>query len=184
MDEREDAMFKTTGSKWLLPVSGYLGLSLDQTFIHVQNQNRSWPVSITTHTYLAPYRRLTLQVNFLACQLFALVAAFWFRLYLSHASSIVRHAVATLLGLFFLFFCFGWYCIILYSAHILAVVAVNYSFIIKADLNNVHRQVDLVRLDQSLPETINNYRYSMVTAMGYLTACHVSRVFIFNYGIL
>uniref|UniRef100_A0A3B5MKJ5 Membrane bound O-acyltransferase domain containing 1 n=1 Tax=Xiphophorus couchianus TaxID=32473 RepID=A0A3B5MKJ5_9TELE len=131
MSEREDAIFKTTGCKWLLPVSGYLGLSLDQ-------------------------------VNFLACQLFALLAAFWFRLYLSpnHASPMVRHAVATLLGIAFLLFCFGWY-----STHILAVVAVNYFLIIKADINNVHR-------------------YSMVTAMGYLTACHVSRVFIYSYGIL
>ncbi|KAM4568230.1 lysophospholipid acyltransferase 1 [Fundulus diaphanus] len=131
MGEREDAMFKTTGSKWLLPVGGYLGLTLEQ-------------------------------VNFLACQLFALVAAFWFRLYLSpkHANPMVRHAVAALLGIAFLLFCFGWY-----SAHILAVVAVNYLLIIKADINNVHR-------------------YSMVTAMGYLTACHVTRVFIYNYGIL
>lgn len=131
MGEREDPIFKTTGCKWLLPVSGYLGLSLDQ-------------------------------VNFLACQLFALVAAFWFRLCLSpnRASPVLRHAVATLLGIAFLLFCFGWY-----SAHILAVVAVNYLLITKADINNVHR-------------------YSMVTAMGYLTACHVSRVFIFNYGIL
>lgn len=28
------------------------------------------------------------------------------------------------------------------------------------------------------------FRYSMMVAMGYLTACQVSRVFIFNYGIL
>lgn len=50
------------------------------------------------------------QVNFLACQLFALAAAFWFRLYLSpsHANPLVRHAVATLLGIAFLIFCFGW----------------------------------------------------------------------------
>ncbi|XP_038131852.1 lysophospholipid acyltransferase 1 [Cyprinodon tularosa] len=131
MGGREDAMFKTTGSRWLLPVSATVGLSLDQ-------------------------------VNFLACQLFALVAAFWFRLCLSpnHASPAVRHMVATLFGITFLLFCFGWY-----SGHILAVVAVNYLLILKGDINNVHR-------------------YSMVTAMGYLTVCHVSRVFIFNYGIL
>lgn len=30
----------------------------------------------------------------------------------------------------------------------------------------------------------STHRYTMVTAMGYLTACQVSRVFIFNYGIL
>uniref|UniRef100_A0A8C5F010 Lysophospholipid acyltransferase 1-like n=1 Tax=Gouania willdenowi TaxID=441366 RepID=A0A8C5F010_GOUWI len=104
----------------------------------------------------------TKNVNFLACQLFALVAAFWFRLYLSpnHTIPVVRHAVATLLGIAFLIFCFGWY-----SAHILIVVIINYSIVIKADINNVHR-------------------YSMVISMGYLTACQVSRVFIFNYGIL
>lgn len=50
------------------------------------------------------------QVNFLSCQFFALAAAFWFRLYLSpsHATPLVRHAVATLLGITFLIFCFGW----------------------------------------------------------------------------
>lgn len=56
---------------------------------------------------------LSSQVNFLACQFFALAAAFWFRLYLSpgHANPLIRHAVATLLGISFLIFCFGWYCI-------------------------------------------------------------------------
>uniref|UniRef100_A0A3Q3JYU4 Membrane bound O-acyltransferase domain containing 1 n=1 Tax=Monopterus albus TaxID=43700 RepID=A0A3Q3JYU4_MONAL len=131
MVELTDTAFKTTGSKWLLPVSQYVNLPLEQ-------------------------------VNFLACQGFALAAAFWFRLYLgpSHANPLVRHAVATLLGIAFLMFCFGWY-----SAHILTVVAANYLIMIKADINHVHR-------------------YSMVIAMGYLTACQVSRVFIFNYGIL
>ncbi|XP_047455297.1 lysophospholipid acyltransferase 1 [Mugil cephalus] len=131
MGEPADSTFKTTGSKWLLPVSEYFSFPLDQ-------------------------------VNFLACQLFALAAAFWFRLYLGpgHANPLVRHAVATLLGISFLIFCFGWY-----AVHILTVVAVNYLIIIKADIDNVHR-------------------YTMVIAMGYLTACQVSRVFIFNYGIL
>uniref|UniRef100_A0A665SV48 Membrane bound O-acyltransferase domain containing 1 n=1 Tax=Echeneis naucrates TaxID=173247 RepID=A0A665SV48_ECHNA len=131
MGEQADTAFKTTGSKWLLPVSEYLGFPLDQ-------------------------------VNFLACQLFALAAAFWFRLYLSpsHANPLVRHAVATLLGIAFLIFCFGWY-----SVHLLTVVVAGYLIIVKADINNVHS-------------------YSMVTAMGYLTVCQVSRVFIFNYGIL
>ncbi|XP_056301183.1 lysophospholipid acyltransferase 1 isoform X3 [Pseudoliparis swirei] len=102
------------------------------------------------------------QVNFLACQLFGLAAAFWFRLYLSpsHANPLVRHSVAALLGVVFLIFCFGWY-----SAHILTLVLASYLIIINADINNVHR-------------------YSMVTAMGYLTACQVSRVFIYNYGVL
>ncbi|XP_076008707.1 lysophospholipid acyltransferase 1 [Genypterus blacodes] len=131
MGEQADAAFKTTGSKWLLPVSEYLGFPLDQ-------------------------------VNFLACQLFALAAAFWFRLYLcpKHASPLVRHAVATLFGVSFLIFCFGWY-----AAHIVAAVFASYLIITKADINNVHR-------------------YSMVMAMGYLTLCQVGRVFIFKYGIL
>lgn len=52
-----------------------------------------------------------LQINFVACQLFALLAAFWFRIYLgpSHASSAVRHAFATLFGIYFAVFCFGWW---------------------------------------------------------------------------
>ncbi|XP_056142233.1 lysophospholipid acyltransferase 1 [Lampris incognitus] len=131
MGDRADAAFKTTGSKWLLPVSQFFGFPLDQ-------------------------------VNFLACQVFALGAAFWFRLYLSpsHASPLVRHAVATLFGISFLIFCFGWY-----SAHILILVLASYFIIMKTDIRNIHR-------------------YSMVMAMGYLTVCQVSRVFIFNYGIL
>uniref|UniRef100_A0A3Q0S7K1 Membrane bound O-acyltransferase domain containing 1 n=1 Tax=Amphilophus citrinellus TaxID=61819 RepID=A0A3Q0S7K1_AMPCI len=102
------------------------------------------------------------QVNFLACQLFALIAAFCFRLYLSPARvrPRVRHTVAALIGIAFLIFCFGWY-----SSHILVVVVANYLIIVKADISNVHR-------------------YSMVISMGYLTVCQVSRVFIFNYGIL
>ncbi|XP_013869698.1 lysophospholipid acyltransferase 1 isoform X2 [Austrofundulus limnaeus] len=112
MSERatESTMFKTTGSKLLLPASQSSGLSIDQ-------------------------------VNFLACQFFALAAAFWFRLYLSpsHASPLVRHAFATLLGTGFLIFCFGWY-----SAHILTAVAVNYLIIIKADMDNVHRPLMIV----------------------------------------
>nr|XP_057909593.1 lysophospholipid acyltransferase 1 [Doryrhamphus excisus] len=131
MDESAVNGFKTTGSQWLLPVSEHLGFPLDQ-------------------------------VNFLACQLFALAAAFWFRLYLSprHSNPLVRHAVATLLGMAFLIFCFGWY-----SALIVIVVLGNYVIIIQDDVSNVHRN-------------------SMVIAMGYLTMCQVSRVFIFNYGIL
>lgn len=52
----------------------------------------------------------SLQVNFVVCQLFALLAAIWFRTYLhsSKTSSFIRHIVATLLGLYLAFFCFGW----------------------------------------------------------------------------
>uniref|UniRef100_A0A8C6UPB5 Membrane bound O-acyltransferase domain containing 1 n=1 Tax=Neogobius melanostomus TaxID=47308 RepID=A0A8C6UPB5_9GOBI len=102
------------------------------------------------------------QLNFMACQLFALAAAFWFRLYLSpsHTNPLVRHAVATLFGIAILIFCFGWY-----ASHMLTVVVGSYLIIMKADINNVHR-------------------YTMVWAMGYLTVCQVIRVYIFNYGVL
>lgn len=102
------------------------------------------------------------QVNFITSQLFALGAAFWFRLYLSpsHTNPLVRHAVAALFGIAILIFCFGWY-----ASHMLTVVLGSYLIIIKGDINNVHR-------------------YTMVWAMGYLTVCQVIRVYIFNYGIL
>ncbi|MBN3306088.1 MBOA1 acyltransferase, partial [Amia calva] len=114
-------------------------------------------VPIFSHVFF-----VLLQVNFLACQLFGLVAAFWFRLYLSpkHASTTVRHAVATLLGICFVIFCFGWY-----SAHLFILVLGCYGIMVKANIHNVHR-------------------YSLIVAMGYLTLCQVSRVYIFNYGIL
>ncbi|TNN02346.1 hypothetical protein fugu_009833 [Takifugu bimaculatus] len=101
------------------------------------------------------------QVNFVTCQLFALTAAFWFRLYLSpsRASPRVRHAVATTIGSAFLIFCFGWY-----SAHILVLVTVCYLIMVFADIDNVHK-------------------YSLVTAMGYLTACQACRAYIFNYAV-
>lgn len=51
-----------------------------------------------------------MQVNFVVCQLFALLAAVWFRTYLhsSKTSPFIRHVVATLLGLYLALFCFGW----------------------------------------------------------------------------
>ncbi|XP_030067426.1 membrane-bound glycerophospholipid O-acyltransferase 1 isoform X2 [Microcaecilia unicolor] len=76
------------------------------------------------------------QVNFVACQLFALVAAVWFRIFMSPSKTTpdVRHACVTLFGVYFVVFCFGW--------------------------------------------------YSFLAAMGYLTVCQISRVYIFSYGIL
>uniref|UniRef100_A0A8C7LFV2 Membrane bound O-acyltransferase domain containing 1 n=1 Tax=Oncorhynchus kisutch TaxID=8019 RepID=A0A8C7LFV2_ONCKI len=131
MDELTTSSFKTTGSKWLLPVSDFFGFPLDQ-------------------------------VNFLACQVFALGAAFWFRLYLSpqFSSPVVRHAVATLFGLSFVIFCFGWY-----AVHISVLVMVCYRILVTADIHNIHR-------------------YTMIMAVSYLAVCQVSRVFIYNYGIL
>ncbi|XP_077455666.1 lysophospholipid acyltransferase 1 [Stigmatopora argus] len=131
MVDHVNVFFQSSGSQWLLPISDYFGFPLEM-------------------------------VNFLACQLFALLSAFWFRLYLSpcHSNPVVRHAVATLLGITFLIYCFGWS-----STHFLAVVLANYLIMTQAEINHVHR-------------------YSMVMAMGYLTVCQVSRLVIFKYGIL
>ncbi|KAG7470122.1 hypothetical protein MATL_G00136310 [Megalops atlanticus] len=131
MGDQSSVSYRTTGSIFLHPVSDFVGIPLDQ-------------------------------VNFLACQVFALVTAFWFRLYLSpqRMGPVVRHAIATLLGIAFLIFCFGWY-----SVHIFILVLTCYLIMIKADLHNIHR-------------------YSLVMAMGYLTICQVSRAIIFSYGIL
>ncbi|XP_032869559.1 lysophospholipid acyltransferase 1 isoform X1 [Amblyraja radiata] len=102
------------------------------------------------------------QVNFTVCQLFALFAAFWFRLYLSpsRAGTVVRHVVVTMIGIYFAIFCFGWY-----SLHIFIEVSLCYFIMTKASISNIHR-------------------YSFVAAMGYLTVCQISRVYIFNYGLL
>ncbi|KAM4685329.1 lysophospholipid acyltransferase 1 isoform 3-T3 [Amazona ochrocephala] len=131
MAEPPGAPHRTTGSTLLHPLSGLLGIPLDQ-------------------------------INFVACQLFALLAAFWFRVYLgpSHASSAVRHAFATLFGIYFAVFCFGWY-----SIHLFVLVMMNYGIMNMASIPNIHR-------------------YSFVVAMGYLTLCHISRIYIFHYGIL
>ncbi|XP_062985848.1 lysophospholipid acyltransferase 1 [Elgaria multicarinata webbii] len=131
MAEAAGIPYRTTGSTLLHPLSDLLGIPLDQ-------------------------------VNFVACQLFALLAAFWFRLYLSpsHTNSGVRHAFATILGIYFAVFCFGWY-----SIHIFVLVMISYGIMNMASIHNIHR-------------------YSFVAAMGYLTLCHISRIYIFHYGIL
>ncbi|XP_048404335.1 lysophospholipid acyltransferase 1 isoform X1 [Stegostoma tigrinum] len=102
------------------------------------------------------------QVNFAVCQLFALFAAFWFRLYLSpsRAGVVIRHMVITMIGIYFAIFCFGWY-----SLHIFIEVSLCYCIMITANVSNIHR-------------------YSFVAAIGYLTLCQISRVYIFNYGLL
>ncbi|OWK13496.1 hypothetical protein Celaphus_00014589 [Cervus elaphus hippelaphus] len=103
-----------------------------------------------------------MRVNFVACQLFALFAAFWFRLYLSpgKTSPDVRHAFATIFGIYFVIFCFGWY-----SVHLFVLVLMCYGIMVTASISNIHR-------------------YSFFVAMGYLTICHISRIYIFHYGIL
>uniref|UniRef100_A0AAZ3P759 Membrane bound O-acyltransferase domain containing 1 n=1 Tax=Oncorhynchus tshawytscha TaxID=74940 RepID=A0AAZ3P759_ONCTS len=132
MDELTTSSFKTTGSKWLLPVSDFFGFPLDQ-------------------------------VNFLACQVFALGASFWFRLYLSpqFSSPVVRHAVATLFGLSFVIFCFGWY-----AVHISILVMVCYRILVTADIHNIHR-------------------YTMIMAVSYLAVCQViAMLFQIKTGLL
>ncbi|XP_032505408.1 lysophospholipid acyltransferase 1 isoform X2 [Phocoena sinus] len=123
--------YRTTGSTCLHPLSELLGIPLDQ-------------------------------VNFVACQLFALFAAFWFRSYLSpgKTSPDVRHAFATILGIYFVIFCFGWY-----SVHLFVLVLMCYGIMVTASTSDIHR-------------------YSFFVAMGYLTICHISRIYIFHYGIL
>ncbi|XP_016054661.1 PREDICTED: lysophospholipid acyltransferase 2 isoform X2 [Miniopterus natalensis] len=82
-------------------------------------------------------RRLnfSLQVNFVAGQLLALLAALWFRTYLhsSKTSSFIRHVVATLLGLYLALFCFGWY-----AFHFLVQTGVSYCIMVVIGAENMH----------------------------------------------
>ncbi|XP_048453325.1 lysophospholipid acyltransferase 2-like isoform X1 [Rhincodon typus] len=119
----------TTGSTLLLPLSEAINLSIDQ-------------------------------VNFVVCQLFALLASVWFRLYLhpSKTSSYVRHAVATLLGLYLALFCFGWY-----ALHFVVQSGISYYIMIIVGAGNMQK-------------------FCFVIAFGYLTLCQVSRVYLFDYG--
>uniref|UniRef100_A0A3B1JQU3 Membrane bound O-acyltransferase domain containing 1 n=1 Tax=Astyanax mexicanus TaxID=7994 RepID=A0A3B1JQU3_ASTMX len=129
-------------------------------------EDRSDSFTTTGCTWLRPLSAITGipldQVNFIICQLFGLAIAFWFRLSLSphRVSPTLRHAVATFLGISFVTFCFGWY-----SSHVLVLTLVCYLIQCQASVQNVHW-------------------YSMLAAVGYLTVCQVSRVFIFSYGVL
>uniref|UniRef100_A0A8C9BUH0 Membrane bound O-acyltransferase domain containing 1 n=1 Tax=Phocoena sinus TaxID=42100 RepID=A0A8C9BUH0_PHOSS len=102
--------YRTTGSTCLHPLSELLGIPLDQ-------------------------------VNFVACQLFALFAAFWFRSYLSpgKTSPDVRHAFATILGIYFVIFCFGWY-----SVHLFVLVLMCYGIMVTASTSDIHRPLMIV----------------------------------------
>ncbi|KAG8512329.1 Lysophospholipid acyltransferase 2, partial [Galemys pyrenaicus] len=74
-------------------------------------------------------------VNFVVCQLFALLAAVWFRTYLhsSKTSSFIRHVVATLLGLYLALFCFGWY-----ALHFLVQSGVSYCIMVVIGVESMH----------------------------------------------
>ncbi|XP_007901355.2 lysophospholipid acyltransferase 1 isoform X2 [Callorhinchus milii] len=102
------------------------------------------------------------QVNFAACQLLALLAAFWFRHYLSptKVSTVIRHVVVTILGIYFVIFCFGWY-----SLHVFIEIFLCYCIMTLAKIKNIHK-------------------YSFVAALAYLTLCQISRVYIFSYKLL
>ncbi|XP_034152817.1 lysophospholipid acyltransferase 2b [Esox lucius] len=101
------------------------------------------------------------QVNFVVCQLFALLTAFWFRLYLhpSKTSPFIRHVVATLLGFYFALFCFGWY-----ALHFLVQSGLTYGIMILTGVEHMHK-------------------YCLVVSLGYLGFCQITRVYVFDYGM-
>nr|AAI16587.1 Zgc:136552 [Danio rerio] len=101
------------------------------------------------------------QVNFVVCQLCALLTAVWFRLYLhpSKTSPFVRHVVATLLGIYFALFCFGWY-----ALHFLLQSGITYGIMVLTGVEHMHK-------------------YCLVVALGYLSFCQITRVYVFDYGM-
>ncbi|KAK1794777.1 hypothetical protein P4O66_009975, partial [Electrophorus voltai] len=182
MGEQSDMSFKTTGSTWLSPLSDLVGIPLDQ-------------------------------VNFIICQVFGLVIAFWFRLCLhpQRAGPALRHAVATLLGASLVIFCFGW----LRSRFTQHKKATRRTCLpsrllhLPTCLTRAQPETRQLGLGTPLTRSLSRryafhifiltlacyvilcqvsactvHWYSLIVALGYLTACQVSRVFIFNYGIL
>uniref|UniRef100_A0A7N6A997 Membrane bound O-acyltransferase domain containing 2a n=1 Tax=Anabas testudineus TaxID=64144 RepID=A0A7N6A997_ANATE len=101
------------------------------------------------------------QVNFVACQVFALLMAVWFRIYLhpSKTSPFIRHVVATLLGFYLALFCFGWY-----SLHFLMQSGLSYGVMVFSGLEHMHK-------------------YCFIVTMGYLILCQITRVYVFDYGM-
>uniref|UniRef100_A0A4W3HMV3 Membrane bound O-acyltransferase domain containing 1 n=1 Tax=Callorhinchus milii TaxID=7868 RepID=A0A4W3HMV3_CALMI len=99
-------------------------------------------------------------VNFAACQLLALLAAFWFRHYLSptKVSTVIRHVVVTILGIYFKTAKQGYvlWCVCM---GVFAFHGGNHSCFLFL-------------------------RYSFVAALAYLTLCQISRVYIFSYKLL
>uniref|UniRef100_A0A3P9N7E8 Membrane bound O-acyltransferase domain containing 2b n=1 Tax=Poecilia reticulata TaxID=8081 RepID=A0A3P9N7E8_POERE len=104
---------------------------------------------------------LQLDVNFVVCQLCALISAFWFRLFLhpSKTSPFIRHVVATVLGLYFALFCFGWY-----ALHFLLQSGLTYGIMILTGVEHMHK-------------------YCLVVALSYLSLCQITRVYVFDYGM-
>uniref|UniRef100_A0A3Q1CN38 Membrane bound O-acyltransferase domain containing 2b n=1 Tax=Amphiprion ocellaris TaxID=80972 RepID=A0A3Q1CN38_AMPOC len=100
-------------------------------------------------------------VNFVVCQLCALISAFWFRLFLhpSKTSPFIRHVVATLLGLYFALFCFGWY-----ALHFLVQSGLTYGIMILTGVEHMHK-------------------YCLLVALTYLSLCQITRVYVFDYAM-
>lgn len=98
------------------------------------------------------------QVNFAMCQFFGLFAALLFRYYLhpSKTSHAIRHAVVTLLGLHFAFFCFGRYAI-----YFLGEVILLYGVMVMVHIKSIHK-------------------YTFLAAMTYLTICQIIRVYVLD----
>ncbi|KAL3052028.1 hypothetical protein OYC64_004728 [Pagothenia borchgrevinki] len=128
--EEESRLTSCTGSSLLQPLSDITSLPLDQ-------------------------------VNFVACQLGALLSAFWFRLFLPPSSTrpLTRHLVATGLGLYFAFFCFGWY-----ALHFLLQSGLTYVIMLLTGAQHMHKSCLLV-------------------ALSYLSLCQISCVYVFHYGM-
>ncbi|XP_066091455.1 lysophospholipid acyltransferase 2 isoform X2 [Saccopteryx bilineata] len=101
--------------------------------------------STTGSTFLQPLSNAVQlpidQVNFVVCQLFALLAAVWFRTYLhsSKTSSFIRHVVATLLGLYLALFCFGWY-----ALHFLVQSGISYCIMIIIGVETMHNPMMII----------------------------------------
>ncbi|XP_043915915.1 lysophospholipid acyltransferase 2-like [Protopterus annectens] len=98
------------------------------------------------------------QMNFIACLMCGLIAACSFRIYLppSKENCAIRHTAATLLGIYFAHFCYGWY-----TVHFVAEVIMSYFILVTTDVKHVHK-------------------YTFLAAMSYLTAVQISRVYVFD----
>uniref|UniRef100_A0A8C1TVH6 Membrane bound O-acyltransferase domain containing 2b n=1 Tax=Cyprinus carpio TaxID=7962 RepID=A0A8C1TVH6_CYPCA len=77
----------------------------------------------------------------------------------SKTSPFVRHVVATLLGIYFALFCFGWY-----ALHFLLQSGITYGIMILTGVEHMHK-------------------YCLVVALGYLSFCQITRVYVFDYGM-
>ncbi|KAG7271603.1 hypothetical protein CRUP_000103, partial [Coryphaenoides rupestris] len=75
------------------------------------------------------------------------------------SSPFIRHVVATLLGLYFALFCFGWY-----ALHFLVQSGLTYGIMILTGVEHMHK-------------------YCLVVALGYLSFCQITRVYVFDYGM-